>query len=94
MPRLLSWFDKNLEDNKYYSIEFYWKDFTPDGHIMMITKQNGILMLYDPQIDQRITGNKIKDFLYTTRLGTIKLLNLSDCFLNKTVVDYALEARL
>ena len=94
MTRLLSWFDKNLEDNKYYSIEFYWKDFTPDGHIMMITKQNGILMLYDPQIDQRITGNKIKDFLYTTRLGTIKLLNLSDCFLNKTVVDYVLEARL
>ena len=94
MPRLLSWFDNNLENDKYYSIEFYWKDFTPDGHIMMITKQDGTLMLYDPQIDKRTTGSAIKDFLYTTRLGTIKLINLSDCFLNKAVVDYVLEARL
>lgn len=94
MPRLLSWFDNNLENDKYYSIEFYWKDFTPDGHIMMITKQNGLLMLYDPQTDERRTGNAIKKFLYTTRLGTIKLINLSDCFLNKAVVNYVLEARL
>lgn len=94
MPRLIAWFDNNLNNNDYYSIEFYWKDFTPDGHIMMITKQDGKLMLYDPQTDQRITGRAIKDFLYTTRLGTIKLLNLSDCFLNKAVVDYVLEARL
>lgn len=94
MSRLLSWFDNNLNNNNYYSIEFYWKDFTPDGHIMMITKQDGKLMLYDPQTDQRITGRAIKDFLYTTRLGTIKLINLSDCFLNKAVVDYVLEARL
>ncbi len=94
MPRLLSWFENNLEDNKYYSIEFYWKDFTPDGHIMMIAKQNTKLILYDPQIDQKLEGNQIKEFLYTIRLGTIKMLNLSDCFLNKTVVDYVLEARL
>ena len=94
MPRLLSWFETNLENNKYYSIEFYWKDFTPDGHIMMIYKQNEILLLYDPQTDERITGNAIKNFLYTTRLGTIKLINISDCFLNKAVVDYVLEARL
>ena len=56
MPRLMTWFDNNLKNNEYYSIEFYWKDLTPDGHIMMITKQNGELMLYDPQTDQRITG--------------------------------------
>lgn len=94
MPRLLSWFENTLENDKYYSIEFYWKDFTPDGHIMMITKQDNKLMLYDPQIDQKIEGENIKNFLYTVRLGTIKLMNLSDCFLNKTVVDYVLEARL
>ena len=94
LPSLLSWFNENLEEDKYYSIEFYWKDFTPDGHIMMIMKNDGKLMLYDPQIDNRISGNNIKDFLYTIRLGTIKLMNLSDCFLNKAVVDYVLEARL
>ncbi len=61
-----SWFDDNLEDNKYYSIEFYWKDFTPDGHIMMIAKHNGALMLYDPQNDQKLLGKDIKRFLYIT----------------------------
>ncbi len=94
MPKLLLWLDSNLENNKYYSIQFYWKDFTPDGHIMMITKQNEKLMLYDPQIDQKIEGSEIEKFLYTIRLSTIKLMNLSDCFLNKSVVDYVMEARL
>ena len=37
---------------------------------------------------------EIEKLLYTTRLGTIKLLNLSDCFLNKAVVDYVLEAKV
>ena len=27
------------------------------------------------------------------RLGTIKIMNLSDCFLNKSVVDFVLEER-
>lgn len=93
MPRLMLWFDDNLEDNKYYSIEFYWKDFTSDGHIMMIAKHNGALMLYDPQNDQKLLGKDIKRFLYTTRLGTIKLLSISTCFFNKAVVDFVLEER-
>ena len=90
---MMSWFDDNLENNKYYSIEFYWKDFTPDGHIMMIVKHNGALMIYDPQNNLKLFGKDIERFLYTTRLGTIKIMNLSDCFLNKTVVDFVLEER-
>ena len=93
MSRLMSWFDDNLENNKYYSIEFYWKDFTPDGHIMMIAKHNGALMIYDPQNNLKLFGKDIERFLYTTRLGTIKIMNLSDCFLNKSVVDFVLEER-
>ena len=94
MPRLLLWFENHLENDKLYSIEFYWKDFTPDGHIMNILKYNGELMLYDPQTDQKYARKEIEKLLYTTRLGTIKLLNLSDCFLNKAVVDYVLEAKV
>ncbi len=93
MPMLLSWFDTTLENNKFYSIEFFWKDFTPDGHIMMIFKKEGQLMLYDPQTNERWVHKNVEKFLYTVRLRTIKLMNISDCFLNKSVVDYALEVK-
>lgn len=93
MPRLLSWFTNFLENDVFYSIEFYWKDLTPDGHIMVIFKNQDQLFMYDPQTNELLQTNRIRNFLYRVRLGTIKLLNLSNCFLNKAVVDYMLEAR-
>jgi tricorn protease-like protein len=92
MPRLLSWFNENLVDKKYYTIEFYWKG-SADGHIMLTFKKNGKLFLYDPQSNEIFSDKDLELKLYLVRRSSIKLLNISDCFLNKSVVESVLEAR-
>lgn len=92
MPRLLSWFNKNIEKKKYYTIEFYWKGAI-DGHIMLIYIKDEKIVLYDPQSNDFFSDKDLEQILYTIRRNTIKLINISDCFLNKSVVDYVLEAR-
>ena len=92
MPRLLDWFDKNLEEKTYYTIEFYWKG-SMDGHIMLTFKQNNRVILYDPQSNETFSGEELVQKLYTVRRSSIKLLNISDCDLNKTVVESVLEAK-
>lgn len=92
VPLLLSWFEENLVENNYYSIEFYRK-YSIDGHVMLVFKDKGSVVFYDPQSDEILKGESLSLLLYTTRKKTIKLLNISNCFLNKSVVDYVLEVR-
>ena len=93
VPRLIKWFHKFLEDNTYYSIEFYIKNII-EGHIMLIYKKGPDIILYDPQSDEILNKKNIPLFLHSIRKSTIKLMNISNCFLNKAVVDYILEAAI
>ena len=92
VPKLLEWFDKKLLDDTYYTIEFYRKHIA-DGHIMLAFKEKGSVVFYDPQSDETLKGESLSLLLYATRKSTIKLLNISNCFLNKSVVDYVLEVQ-
>ena len=91
IPRLLKWFDDNLIDDNYYTIEFYRKG-TSDGHIMIIFKKEDNFILYDPQSNDLLKENDLISFLYIIRKRTIKLINISNCFLNKPVLDCIVEA--
>ena len=91
IPRLLKWFEINLIDNNYYTIEFYRKG-TSDGHIMIIFKKENAIILYDPQSNDLLQENDLISFLYIIRKGTIKLINITNCFLNKPVLDCIVEA--
>ena len=92
MPRLLAWFDNNLEEGKYYTIEFYWREFM-DGHIRLIFKENKSVIMYDPQSNESFQNKSLEEELYLIRRNSIKLINISDCFLNKSVVESVLEAQ-
>lgn len=92
MPRLLAWFDKNLEEKKFYTIEFYWKG-AMDGHIRLIFKENGTTIMYDPQSNEILKDKYLEEELYLIKRNSIKLINISDCDLNKTVVESVLEVR-
>lgn len=92
VPLLQNWLEENLLDNTYYTVEFYRKHI-PDGHIMLAFKDKGSVAFYDPQSDETLKGEALSLLLYATRKNTIKLLNISNCFLNKSVVDYILEVR-
>ncbi len=91
VPRLIKWLDNNLKDETFYSFEFYTKNMI-DGHIMIIFKQKNNLTLYDPQSHEIIKGNEIHALLYSIKKSSIRLINISNCFLNKAVLDYIVEA--
>lgn len=92
VPSLIDWFLNNLVEGDYYSIEFYRKHVAY-GHVMIIFRKNAGIVLYDPQSDEKLSGKKFELLLYTIRTKTVKLLNISTCFLNKAVVDFVLEER-
>ena len=58
---------------------------------MLIFKKDGKITLYDPQSNEKLQGETMILFLYTVRKRTIKLINISNCFLNKPVLDFIVE---
>ncbi len=83
----------HIADNTYYSFEYYRK-YTADGHVMVAFKEKGNFVLYDPQSNEFYRNDAVSLLLYTVRRKTIKLLNISNCNLNKSVLDYVVEARI
>ncbi len=76
--------------------------FAESNEIMVALSENTSLAWIDkatgsfPEYikpNERYMSRLMSWFDDTTRLGTIKIMNLSDCFLNKNVVDFVLEER-
>ncbi len=91
---LYDWLNKNIEVQKLYTFQFGWKG-RKDGHIVHVWKnKNGNIILYDPQPDiKAIKKNlNIQNFYFDKiRINTVKLLNLSNCILNKDFVSHIFE---
>ena len=60
--------------------------------MLIIFKKRKELVLYDPQSDEMTKGKDIELLLHSVRKNTIKLLNISACFLNKSVLNFIAEA--
>lgn len=91
VPEIYKWLNNQIDKKSYYSFEFYKKG-GGDGHVMCICWNDDDLLLYDPQTNEKIVGDKILPELWTIRTKTIKLINISNCKLNKYVLDYISEA--
>lgn len=98
------WLDKKIEKDARYTFEFDWKN-SNNGHIISAFKDNsGKVVLYDPQINELITGSRVKLYLndidhnsirkdYTgkiTYVGT-KLLRVDNLSFNEKIVNKILE---
>ena len=93
---LTAWLLNHLEDSKYYSIGFDYKTnlFIPGGHVLVIQKNNTSLTLYDPQDYSKITQIKeISNFFRQASPNSVEVFNISDCNLNKNVLDFIVEVR-
>ena len=88
------WLHNNLQEGKLYSFQFDWRK-GGFGHIVNIWKNNnGNIVLYDPQKKGRYIQKNlsIQDvYLDTINIHSIKLLNLSDCILDKDFVSKIFE---
>lgn len=91
VPEIYKWLNNQIDKESYYSFEFYKKG-GGDGHVMCICWKDDTLLLYDPQRNEKYFAESILDELWTMRTKTIKLINISNCKLNKYVLDYISEA--
>lgn len=93
---LTTWLLNHMEDNKYYSVGFDYKPnlFLPGGHVLVMHKNKGILTLYDPQDYTKTTQLKqISTLLRSASPNSVEVYNISDCDLNKNVLDFIVEAK-
>ncbi len=93
---LATWLFDHMEDSKYYSVGFDYKAnlFIPGGHVLVMYKNNGILTLYDPQDYTKITQMKqISKILQQASPNSVEVYNISNCDLNKYVLDFIAEAK-
>ena len=55
---------KNVEEGKRYNLGMDWKGHSKDGHVVTIYKENGDLILYDPQNGQKFVNKAMgKDYI-------------------------------
>ena len=85
------WCDKNLKDGERYTIEFGWRNYR-SGHIVSMHKQDGELMIYDPQTSKVYKGEDITALLSNTKINSIKLLRVDNLEFNPVYVDDLLKA--
>lgn len=66
-----------------------------DTTVLVIYKNKGTLTLYDPQDYTKITHIKqISSFLRQASSNSVEVYKISDCDLNKIVLDSIVEASL
>ena len=89
----VSWLNQNIEEGEFYSIEFTWKKHKK-GHILTIRKNSaGKLELYDPQSNKTtVDESAIAKYLKDVKLGTVRLLNLTNCVLNESICEKVMKA--
>lgn len=93
---LTDWLVKHVEPNKYYSIGFEYKKnlFLSGGHVLVIYKDKNVLTLYDPQDNTIIKSiNEIANYLRQASPNSVEFYNISDCNLNKSVLDFIVEEK-
>lgn len=103
MPRKSSleffkkWCFEKMEDGKEYSVGFTFKNESginaKNEHVMILYKKGQELYSYDPQDWSKAKGAELDLMLKGIKLQTAELYNISDCFLNKTIVESVLTKR-
>lgn len=85
------WLDSNIADEGRYTIEFAWRGYR-SGHIISVHKIDGVTTLYDPQVNEKYTGEAIANYLQNTKINSIRLLRVDTLEFNPEVIDYLLKA--
>ena len=83
------WLEQTVKQGEIYSVEFRWGK-TSHGHIITCERGNdGVLRLYDPQIDE-ITSNKdIRN--YFSRTSNVKVMNLTNAKIDEKFCDMIMK---
>lgn len=55
--QLLNYVKENTKEGERYSFQFYWKNYN-SGHIVTMYKENGEVIMYDPQPDTVTKGDE------------------------------------
>lgn len=53
---------ESLDENGRYTLQFKWKGFNA-GHIVSLGKDSGQLVIYDPQSNKMMRGDKVSEYL-------------------------------
>lgn len=88
---VVKWCEENLTEGGRYTIEYAWRNYR-SGHIQSIFKQDGELMIYDPQTSVKYTGDDLVSLLQETKISSIQLLRVDNVEFNPEFIDDLLKA--
>ena len=58
--QLLKYMQDNMKEGERYTLQMYWRDYN-SGHIIHAYKENGEIVLYDPQVPEAFAHTKGED---------------------------------
>ena len=82
--RITSFLDKNVEENKIYTLQMLWTGRS-SGHIVTVERDNGVVRVYDPQTNRIYKGKQIYSFM--SKVSNVSLADVTDCTIKEEWAD-------